>query len=430
MMDEAAERKFVRRLYRLAPHRRWILGGTVLSSLIALVVSLVLPNIYRATTYVLVSEPKIGSTLPSGAWQYALIRTYIPFIDSDGLLARALRDLKLDQAPYELTVEKFRKRGYLDVDIPKNTRLLEINIEFPDAQRAADLANYLAQNSVKFNDQVTTTDTEVTQAFLRKRLNQIRENLTLVERQRLKIKQEARLEDKEKELAILLDEKQKLASQLQQLSMAREQNTARARALREQLSSEPRIFSLKKSVFSDPIVQHAVTRPGEPPESQLSVTEETVNAARAKLTTDYAAALADAQSNRAGVEAGVSRLEGINGSIGRLLSEVARRRSEIESIDQQYGVAREAFETASRDYLNASVAVTSKSQDLKQLAPAVPPEKPIRPKVILNVVLAASLAAVVLTLLALGRESYRDMQIDGLLSEAQDEHTSLARVDS
>ena len=120
-MDDAADGKFLRRLYRVARYRRWILGGAVLSSLVVLGISLVLPKIYRATTYVLVSEPKIGSALPSGVWQYALIRTYVPFVDSDALIAYALRDLKLDQPPYNLTLEEFRKRDYLDVDIPKNT---------------------------------------------------------------------------------------------------------------------------------------------------------------------------------------------------------------------------------------------------------------------------------------------------------------------
>lgn len=430
MMDYGADGRFVRRLYRLAPYRRWILGGAILSSVVALAVSLLMPRIYRATTYVLVSEPKIGSALPTGAWQYALIRTYIPFIDSDALLTNALHDLKLDQPPYNLTLEQFRRRRYLDVDIPKSTRLLEINVEFPDARLAADLANYLARNSVRFNDQVTTSDTEVTQTFLRKRLDQIQENLTQVERERLRIKQEAALEDKEKEVAILLDEKQQLARQLQQLSLAREQNNARAVVLKDQLNSEPRIFSLKKNVYSDPVVQQAVTRSGERPSAEISLTEETVNSAREKLTTEYAAALADAQSNRAGVQAGTTRLGEVNGRIGRLLSEVARRRSETEKAEREYSVAKEAFETASRDYLNASVTVTSKSQDLKQLAPAVPPEKPIRPKIVLNVILAALFGAGILTLLILARESYREMQLDRLLPGVQEDHASLTRVDS
>ncbi len=429
-MDYDADGKLVRRLYRLRQHRRWIMGGAAACALIALVVSLLLPKVYRATTYVLVSEPKLGSMLPTGAWQYALIRTYLPFVDSDALIASALHDLRLDQPPYELTVDKFRKRGYLDVDIPKSTRLLEINVEFPDARLAADVANYLAQNAVKFNDRLTVSDTEATQDFLSKRLAQAQDKLREVERERLKIRERAKLEDKEKELVILLDEKQQLAGQLQQLSLANAQNNAKAKTLQARLSLEPPILSLKKNVFSDPVLQYAVTRPGGASDLQLSVSEETVNAAHEKLTTQYADALADAQGNSAGFQAGETRLAKVNGSLGRLLSEVALRRSEIETIDREYAVAKEAFEAASRDYTNASVTVTSKSQDLKQLAPAVPPERPIRPRLLLNVVLAAALGLAVLTLLALARESYREMQLESFLPEVPEDRPHFTRADS
>jgi hypothetical protein len=212
--------------------------------------------------------------------------------------------------------------------------------------------------------------------------------------------------------------------------MANVQNNAKAKALQDHLSSEPRIFNLRKNVFSDPLVQHAVTRSSGTPEAEISVSEETVNLAHEKLTTQYADALAEAQGNRAGFQAGESRLAKVNGSIGRQLSEVALRRSEIERADREYAVAKEAFESASRDYMNASVTVTSKSQDLKQLAPAVPPERPIRPRLVLNVVLAAVLGFAVLTLLALARESYREMQLEAFLPEAQEDRRHFNRVDS
>jgi hypothetical protein len=214
------------------------------------------------------------------------------------------------------------------------------------------------------------------------------------------------------------------------LSLAIVQYNAKAKTLQARLSSEPRIFSLKKSVFSDPLLQHVVTGSGGASDVQLSVSEETVNATHEKLSAQYADALADAQGDSAGVQAGETRLAKVNASIGRLLSELARRRSEIETIDGEYAVAKEALETASRDYTNASVTVTSKLQDLKQLAPAVPPGRPIRPRLLLNVVLAAALGLAVLTLLALARESYREMQLESFLPVVQEDRPQFTRVDS
>jgi len=122
------------RLLKLRRHVRWIAVGTALSGLAALLISLCQAKIYRATTYVLVSESKVGPAVPVPAWQVALLPTYIPFIDNEGLAARAIQHFQLDQEPYRLTPHKFHSRGYLDVEIPKSTRLIEISVEFPDAK--------------------------------------------------------------------------------------------------------------------------------------------------------------------------------------------------------------------------------------------------------------------------------------------------------
>ena len=160
MMEHDADYNFSRRIEAIHRHRRWIIAGTALACLTALVVSVFLAKIYRATTYVLVSESKMEASSQNAMWQYSLIRTYVPFVDSDALIGRAIHDLHLDQPPYGLTVGSFRRHRYLDVDVPKGTRLLEIDVEFPDARVAADLANYLAQNAADFNNQLTMRETQ------------------------------------------------------------------------------------------------------------------------------------------------------------------------------------------------------------------------------------------------------------------------------
>src|SRR5437879_1835658 len=119
MMDHDADYNFSRRIEAIHRHRRWIIAGTVVTSLTGLVVSLFLAKIYRATTYILVSESKIEASSQNVMWQYSLIRTYLPFVDNDALIGRAIHDLHLDQPPYGLTVGGFRRHRYLDVDVPK-----------------------------------------------------------------------------------------------------------------------------------------------------------------------------------------------------------------------------------------------------------------------------------------------------------------------
>lgn len=410
MMDHDADYNFSRRIEAIHRHRRWIIGGTALSCLTALVVSLLLAKIYRATTYVLVSESKIEASSQNAMWQYSLIRTYVPFVDSDALIGRAIHDLHLDQPPYELTVDAFRRHRYLDVDIPKGTRLLEIDVQFPDAHLAADLANYLAQNAAAFNNQLTMKETQTTQTFLKQRMDQAAKHLAEVEAERLAITKGAGLEESEKEVNMLLGEKSEVSGQLEEFRMRQAQKEAEEKSLGEQLSKQPQILSLKKSVTSDPYLQHALRQVTGSQDGSLAVSEESINSVHDHLQQQYADALAMARSSEAGVHASEGALALIESKIGRLLEQNAVRRSAIEKEDREYNIAKDDFESANRSYQNASVAVTAQSQDLKQLAPAITPERPVSPNIILNVLLAGALSCALLSLAALACESFRAMK--------------------
>jgi len=409
MMSHDADYNLMKRIEALQRHQKWIATGTTLSALLALVVSLILPKIYRATTYILVSESKIEANSQYSMWQYSLIRTYVPFVDSDALIARAIRDLHLDQPPYNLTVDRFRRDRYLDVDIPKGTRLLEIDVEFPASRLAADLANYLAQNAAYFNTEVTMKETQTTQVFLKQHMDEASRHLAEIEKERLKIRKDASIEDKDKEASILLEEKARISSQLEQFRMTIAQSDAEVKTLAEQLTKAPHIISLKKSVDSDNYIRHTTERLRGDTEG-LTVSEETLSNVHEKLQQRYADALSLAKSSEAGLLAAKSDLASINSKITQLLETNAVKRSEIERIDREYVLAKENVEAATRSYQNASIAVTAQSQDLKQLAPAQPPERPVRPNIILNIVLATLLSSVLLSIAALIWEGIRSMR--------------------
>jgi len=134
-MHRDTNRKLLQRGRSLYRNWLWILAGGCACAAAALIVSLFMPNVYRATTYLLISESRLGdSARDTNLQQMAMLPTFIPFVDNDALIDESLKKLKLDQPPYNLTLDLFRRRNYLDVRTPKSTRLLELNIEFPDAR--------------------------------------------------------------------------------------------------------------------------------------------------------------------------------------------------------------------------------------------------------------------------------------------------------
>ncbi len=409
MMEYEDGRNLARRLQRLRRHVLWILVGTGLGSMAALVISLILPKTYRATTYVLVSDSKIGTTTQAQVWPYAM-PTFVPFVDNDELVAKALKRFHLDQAPYNLTPEGFRRKHYLDVSIPKATRLLEISVEFPEAPLAADLANDLAQTAVEYNNQMNATDTEATQNFLKQRLDQAATRATEVTARRLQVREKARIEGREKELTIRLGQKEQISNQLEQLRLALAQNQDRAKSLETALASEPRTYQLKKSITSDRFLERAAEKMNLDSQGVLSSTEESMNRTHEELRRQLAETRANIASGQAGIKAASARLTEIDSETSHLLGEITRLRNAIDQADRDYSLAREAFEGASRDYRNASVTVSAKSQDLKQVAPALVPERPTRPKILLNTVLGMLLSFALLAGTALTLESVREMQ--------------------
>jgi succinoglycan biosynthesis transport protein ExoP len=416
MMDYDADHRLATRVGKLRRHWRWIVGGAGACAGAALLVSLFSPRIYRATTYIMVSESKIGSGSGDTPWQQmATLPTFVPFVDNDTIIRESLEKFHLDRPPYNLTAERFRRRGYLDVQIPKSTRLLEVDIEFPNARIAADFANDLATRAVQFNDRMNAADTSSTRNFLKKQLEEATERLAQAATQRLQIQQEARMEDREKELSILLAQKERLSTHLEQLRLALAQDQSRARTLKQALMGQPRTYQLKKSVTADRFLERAAESI-DPSSAPLSMTEESLNTTRESIQQDLVKATVDSAAEMAGSKEAQNRLGQVSKQITSLLARITALRNEVENADQNYKLGYEAVKTASHEYQDASVTVTSKSQDLKQVGPAIVPERPVRPRIVLNTLLGFILGGMLFSSLALLIENVGEMRHSDVFS--------------
>jgi uncharacterized protein involved in exopolysaccharide biosynthesis len=421
IINERTNLRLLDRSAALRHHWLWMLAGGCVCAAAAFVASLFLPSVYRATTYLLVSESRIGeSPRDTNLQQMAMLPTFVPFVDNDALIDESLKKLKLDQTPYNLTVDLFRRKNYLDVRTPKSTRLLELNIEFPEARLAADLANELAQGAVRYNERLNATDTVASQEFLRRQLDRAMAAQAEAAERRLKALEEARIEDREKELAILLAEKDRLSTQLQQLRLDLVQNQGRTRSLEQALANEPEVISLKRSVTSDRFVEIAAAK-AFPEGTPLVVTEETVNKVREDMRQTFVSASVSSAAQSAGIEAAVTRLEQVNKSISELISRITMLRGNIEAAQQAYTLAVETTKSSSRDYQAASVTVSSKSQDMKQIAPALVPQHPVRPKVLLNTVMGFLLGLVLVGGCVIAMRSYREIRSQQIFAADVDE---------
>ena len=134
---------------------RWRLLAAVCAVAVcgSLAVSLLMPRRFTATSRILI-EPAAGmdprSAMSVSPIYLESLKTYEQFASSDSLFARAvarfqLRD-KLGRGPVESL-----KRSILRVSIPRNTKILEVQVTLTDAVVAQAVAEYLAGEAVKMN---------------------------------------------------------------------------------------------------------------------------------------------------------------------------------------------------------------------------------------------------------------------------------------
>jgi len=103
--------------------------------------------------------------------------------------------------------------------------------------------------------------------------------------------------------------------------------------------------------------------------------------------------MVEMQSEIAGIKASAEALHKVletnKQTLARLEKEKALKESTQQQLLDEYELARENYATLSKKYQDASINVGARSTDLKMITPAVVPERPFKPRIVLNIILAA-----------------------------------------
>ena len=148
-------------VYEFAHHLRRRLRIPLLACAVAfgitLVVSLITPAQYTATARILIESPAGGdgrSAMSVSPIYLEMLRSYEHFAMSDSLFQRALDKFQLRKQQPGRAIESW-KRAILDVEIPHNTKIMEIRAKLPDAKRAQALAQFIAEETASMTRAVS-----------------------------------------------------------------------------------------------------------------------------------------------------------------------------------------------------------------------------------------------------------------------------------
>lgn len=321
---------------------RFLVMVIAVSACLAFIVSELLPRKYTATTTVIIDPPATTDIHAGAALNPAYLdslRTYEHFFTSDQLFDNAARRFHLDLAGQNVATIR---EQVLKVKQQHETRILEISATMRDPAAAYQLARYITEQSIEANREHAEAADRDSMKNLLAELETTRAQLTRAQAEW----QRASKDDTPDAIQVALDSAVSLQSDTRT-----HQNEAEAEAEEWRIRAED----------------------GQDADKPWARTQARAAAARRD---DYA-----------------KRLAQLDAEVARDRKELAERSSRLTLATSELDVARKAFETAQTRVRDFAAVAGMRTERMRIIDPGVVPRKPSSPKVLLNTLAAALLAA-------------------------------------
>jgi capsular polysaccharide biosynthesis protein len=364
----------------LKANRKWILTCTLVAGLSAGLISFLQPRIFGAKTLILVSESRIGNAdaKVSSLMFYELLRTYKTLLFNDSVIEKTIEKFKLKEPPYDLSVERFRHDGLLQVSLQKNTPLLEVNVEFPDARLAADMANFLATQAISLSEEISAADHERAVLVAQTEMKRALQDLETSNKRLAEFNKMSRIETTREWVRNLIEriaeEETNLTALKIKLAVCQSERQALSDRLKIQpFKSEPNDAnnSDQSSQSASPQKEEASRLPQHLQDPMLETSSQVVS-----LTAEIGAIQAVLRENTR--------------KLDQLIQDKAVNEGVLGQLSLENELCTENYVALSKKFREASMSVAHRTVDLRQISPALPSVRPIKPRIPLNILLGAA----------------------------------------
>ncbi len=412
MMSSGEEYSLRKHLAVLKARRKWIVACTLAAGLSTGLFSFFQPRIFGAKTLILVSESRTTDpdSKVSSLTLYEGLRTYKTLLFNDSVIEKAIEKFKLQQPPYHLSVERFRRDDMLQVSLQKNTPLLEVDVEFPEPHLAADIANFFATEAVGLNEKISATDREKTVQFLQKEMKRALQDLESSNKRLVEFNKTSRIEATREWVRNLLGRIAEDEANLTRLKV----KLAGCQSERQGLSNRSRTYTPEMGASdASPLGQPSQMSPADDAalSSQLISPEERPSRVAGHLQDLTLEASSQVLSLTGQINALEAALRENNRKLDRLMQEKAVNEGVLGQLSLESKLCTEDYAAVSKKFREASMSVNARTIDLRQMSPALPYERPIKPRIPLNILLGATfgfLASTFVILLFVGEEKMKE----------------------
>jgi succinoglycan biosynthesis transport protein ExoP len=404
----------------------WITLATVVA--LTLVVSLVIPKTYKATSSVLLNykgvDPVTGLTLP-GQLLPGYMATQIDIITSKNVALRVVDALKLADSPVvvqqfnDATGGKGTVRDWLaalllkklDIVPSKESSVVEISFSGADPQFVSAVANAFADEYQKISVQLRVEPMKKASAYFDAQTKQLRDGLEAAQSRLSKYQQEHGIVSLDNRVDVESNRLNDLSTQLVVAQgLSTEAKSRREMALGEggaaspDVAANPLIQNLKASLglaeakFADVSQRLAQNHP------QYISAKAELDKLREDLRTQLALISSSVGNNAQIMQQREGAIRAATAEQKAKVLELNRTRDEMGVLMKDVESAQRAFDATSLRSAQTKIEGQSEQSDISVLNPATPPTEQSQPKVVLNVLLAIFFGAILGVGLGLGSE--------------------------
>jgi len=373
--------------------------GVLSCIVLAVVVSFFLPEVYRASVTFLLEESRsshetaVSQINPQIFETYG--KTYEGLIKNKGAIQKAIKQFSLYKEPYSMRFNDIAKS--VNVNVVRNSRLIELTVELPDAVIARDVANYLADKAVERNNALSVTGSDESKEFIKRQMDVAKVSMGTAEKKLLRFKQKAMIEVLRKRRNILLSRKGAIENELPNIVVAIAANVERLKRIKEELKKRNRTVKLSRNLAENPLYQQSLAELSEVNIKKLfnlNMEVEVANPAYEHLEQKLVDVIPTLGSFFAKKDALLTELKKNTSEFKILQAELADKETQLERLQRTYNLTVETYKMFVKKFETIAMQVASRNQDLKIIDQAVIPDKPIKPKKALNVLIAGVLGLV------------------------------------
>lgn len=412
----------------LQAYRKVILLIVSITVLVALVVSLVLPKQYKATSSVVLnykaSDPVTGLVVAPQALP-GFMPTQVAIINSPSVALGVVDSLKLvDQQEVK---DAYADDDHGDLDIrnwlaglllkkmdavaSKESSVIDITFKAQDPQFAALVANAFAASYQKVSMQLKLDPTRKASSYFNDQVKVLRDAYEQAQAKLSKYQEEHGITNIDNRTDVETNRLNDLSTQLVMAQAALSEAESRRRQAAAGGTTE------SPDVNANPLVQTLKTN--------LAASEARFEQASKRLGVnhpDYLAAKAERdglRSQLSAATASISSSVGTNATIlakreaeiraefeaqKRKVLEMNRTRDELSVLSRELDSAQRAYELTSQRFAQTNLEGQSNQSDISLLSAAVPPPQPSSPRIFLNLILAIFVGGILGVIAAVGLE--------------------------